>query len=57
MPWNSLTQKGLGDITILEDSERVAADQYSVSSILSRLFVIDQFPIVQMDSKGNLCDV
>ena len=43
-----LGSKGLGDITILEDSKRVAADQDSVSSILPRLIVIDNFSIVKI---------
>ena len=49
-----LADKGLTDITILEDRGGILARPYGVNSFLPRLFVIDKYQIVQMD-EGGLC--
>jgi thiol-disulfide isomerase/thioredoxin len=49
-----LADKGLTDITILEDRGGILARPYGINSFLPRLFVIDKYQIVQMD-EGGLC--
>ena len=49
-----LDDKGLTDITVLEDPTGRTARAYGVSSVLPRLFVIDKYKNVKMDETG-LC--
>ena len=49
-----LANKGLTQITILEDRGGILASPNGVNSFLPRLFVIDKYQIVQMD-EGGLC--
>ena len=49
-----LQEKGLTDITVLEDPTGRTARAYGVSSVLPRLFIIDKYRTIKMDETG-LC--
>ena len=49
-----LQEKGLTDITVLEDPTGRTARAYGVSDVLPRLFIIDKYRTIKMDETG-LC--
>jgi thiol-disulfide isomerase/thioredoxin len=49
-----LKNKGLMNITVLEDGNGRTARKYNVTDVLPRLFVIDKYATIQLDKSG-LC--